>query len=96
VGYFPTQKTGIDDKGGCYVSNLKESYEIEAYKVKVVSTTGAGDAFNAGFIFSHIRGKDPFYCGKFGNFVASRCITKSGAREGLPQEDCLREFEKDL
>ncbi len=81
---------------GCYVTDLKESYAIGPYKVNAVSTTGAGDAFNAGFIYGFLKGRDLFYCGKLGNFVASRCISKPGAREGLPRAECLKEFEKDL
>ena len=81
---------------GCYVADSKESYAIEPYEVNAVSTTGAGDAFNAGFIYGHLQNKDLFYCGKFGNFVASRCITKQGARKGLPGRECLKDFEKDL
>ncbi len=81
---------------GCYVTDLNESYLIEPYKVNPVSTTGAGDAFDAGFIYGHLKGKDIFYCGKFGNYIASRCITKPGARQGLPTEECISEFEKTL
>lgn len=70
---------------GCYVTNGKESYLVEPYKVKVVDTTGAGDAFCAGFLYGLIKNKDLYECGRFGNFVASRCIEKVGAREGLPR-----------
>jgi len=70
---------------GCYVTNRKESYLVEPYKVKVVDTTGAGDAFCAGFLYGLIRNKDLYECGRLGNFVASRCIEKVGAREGLPR-----------
>ena len=79
---------------GCYVTNLSESYNIEPFNVDVVGTTGAGDAFNAGFIYAFLEGRDLYHCGRFGNFVASRCITESGAREGLPNLKCLGEFEK--
>ncbi|MBS7643059.1 carbohydrate kinase family protein [Candidatus Bathyarchaeota archaeon] len=69
---------------GCYVTNGKEEYHIPAETVEVVDTTGAGDAFCAGFLYGLVKNKDIYECGKLGNFVASRCITKSGAREGLP------------
>jgi len=72
-------------KKGCYVTDDKESHLIEPYKVKVVDTTGAGDAFCAGFLYGLIKGKDLYECGRLGNFVASRCITKIGARDGLPK-----------
>lgn len=69
---------------GCYVTNGKESHKIETFKVKVVDTTGAGDAFCAGFLYGLINGKSLYECGRIGNFVASRCIMKIGGRPGLP------------
>ncbi len=75
---------------GCYIVSKKEKFQIEAYDVKVVDTTGAGDGFNAGFLYGLLEGKDLEQCGRIGNFVASRCITKYGAREGLPRLDDLK------
>jgi ribokinase len=72
-------------KGGCYVTDGKESHLIELYNVEVVDTTGAGDAFCAGFLYGLTKRKDLYECGKLGNFVASRCISKMGARTGLPR-----------
>ncbi|HDQ06139.1 MAG TPA: carbohydrate kinase family protein [Candidatus Bathyarchaeota archaeon] len=72
-------------KRGCYVTDGKESHLIEPYTVKVVDTTGAGDAFCAGFLYGLIKRKDLYDCGKLGNFVASRCISMMGARTGLPR-----------
>jgi ribokinase len=74
----------LGDKG-CYVTDGRESHLIEAFKVKAVDTTGAGDAFCAGFIYGLISGKGLYECGRLGNFVASRCIMKMGARVGLPR-----------
>ncbi|MDI6904827.1 MAG: carbohydrate kinase family protein [Candidatus Bathyarchaeia archaeon] len=70
---------------GCYVADGKESHMIEAFEVNVVDTTGAGDAFCAGFLYGLISGKSLYECGRLGNFVASRCIMKMGARAGLPR-----------
>lgn len=70
---------------GCYVTNGKESHVIKAFRVKVMDTTGAGDAFCAGFLYGLMLGKSLYECGKIGNFVASRCITRMGARAGLPR-----------
>jgi ribokinase len=77
---------------GCYVTDGKESHLIEPYKVNVVDTTGAGDAFCAGFLYGLIKGKDLYACGKLGNFVASRCITKMGARTGLPRLEDVKDL----
>ena len=83
-------------KRGCYVSDGKESHLIEAYNVKAVDTTGAGDAFCAGFIYGLIKKRDLFECGKLGNFVASRCVAKMGARTGLPQLADLKKSKNSL
>jgi len=69
---------------GCYVTDGRENHLIDAFKVQVVDTTGAGDAFCAGFLYGLISNKSLYECGRFGNFVASRCIMKMGARLGLP------------
>jgi len=77
---------------GCYVTNGRESHLVEPYAVKVVDTTGAGDAFCAGFLYGLIKHKDLRECGRLGNFVASRCLQKVGAREGLPTLSALKEL----
>jgi len=69
---------------GCYVTDGRERHLIEAFKVKVVDTTGAGDAFCAGFLYGLLNDKSLYACGRLGNFVASRCTMKMGARTGLP------------
>jgi ribokinase len=71
-------------KKGCFVTNGKEKYFIKPFKAEAVDTTGAGDAWNAGFLYGLLRNKDLQECGRLGNFVASRCIRKMGARTGLP------------
>ena len=74
---------------GCYVTDGNENYLIEAFKEKVVDSTGAGDAFCAGFIYGLLKNKKLKECGILGNFVASRCLTKMGARDGLPRKEDL-------
>jgi len=69
---------------GCYVTDGRERLRIEPFKVKVVDTTGAGDAFCAGFLYGLIKNKSLSECGRLANFVASRCIMEMGARAGLP------------
>jgi ribokinase len=69
---------------GCYVTDGRERLRIDPFKVKVADTTGAGDAFCAGFLYGLIRGSSLSECGRLANFVASRCVMKMGARAGLP------------
>ncbi|MHC1600231.1 MAG: carbohydrate kinase family protein, partial [Candidatus Methanospirareceae archaeon] len=71
---------------GCYVTDSTgESYLIDAYQTDVVDTTGAGDAFAAGFLYGLLHEKSIQECGNVGNMVASFCIREYGARKGLPR-----------
>ena len=45
---------------------------------KVVDAIGAGDSFNAGFIFKFIQGFPPEDCQTFGNLIGAISTTKSG------------------
>ena len=78
---------------GCYVaSRTCTSQLIDAYPTKVVDTTGAGDAFAAGFLYGLLHGKNITECGKIGNLVASFCIREYGCRKGLPYKEALQPF----
>ncbi len=78
----------LGDKG-CYVTNGEEKKTIAPFKVPVVDTTGAGDAFNAGFLYGLIQNRTLGECGRIGNFVAAKSVMKMGARDGLPKEEDL-------
>lgn len=69
---------------GCYVTDGRESHSIPALPTEVVDTTGAGDAFCTGFLHGLILGKNIEECGRLGNLIASKKISRSGARIGLP------------
>lgn len=81
----------LGDKGACLIDG-NEIKVIPSHKVpKVIDTTGAGDAFSAGFMYQftkkiHFEFQDLINCIKVGNFVAGRCIQEMGARNGLPEE----------
>lgn len=77
---------------GCYVTDGSQNHMVPPYKTKVVDTTGAGDAFCAGFLYGLLKKKDLYACGRLGNFVASKCIAKVGARKGLPRAIDLKGF----
>ncbi len=75
---------------GCYITDGQEQVTVEPFQVNPIDTTGAGDAFNAGFLYGLLDNKNNLYeCGKLGNFVASKSIMAMGARAGLP-------YKKDL
>jgi ribokinase len=78
-------------KQGCYVTDGHEDVELEAPRMPVVDTTGAGDAWNAGFLYGLMKKKDLTGCARLGNWVASKCITELGATTGLPTRNQLSE-----
>lgn len=55
-------------------------------------TTGAGDAFHAGFIYGMLRNEDVESCMKLGNAVAALKCRKLGGRAALPAERELKDF----
>jgi sulfofructose kinase len=63
-----------------------------AYPVTTRDTTGAGDAFHGGFIFSLLRGYALPQCLAIGNAVAALKCTGLGARQALPDYLCLQQF----
>ena len=74
---------------GCFVTDGRERNIIDAFESEAIDTTGAGDAFCAGFLYGLLNRKDLYDCGRLGNFVASKKITKMGARAGLPYKTDL-------
>ena len=55
-------------------------------------TTGAGDAFHAGFIYGMLRGEDVEACLKSGNAIAALKCRSLGGRAALPNATELTEF----
>src|ERR1043165_7890723 len=55
-------------------------------------TTGAGDAFHAGFIYAMLLGQELEGCMRTGNAVAALKCRQLGARPALPDEGELRKF----
>ena len=71
-------------RDGCYIRTPDAETAVPGYGARVVDTTGAGDAFCAGFLCGHLNGRPLDECGRLGNRVAARCIEAVGARAGLP------------
>jgi sugar/nucleoside kinase (ribokinase family) len=56
-----------------------------APKVRMVDSTGAGDAFNGGFLYGYLRGLPVARCLELGNFCGARAATAPGGLAGLPR-----------
>jgi sugar/nucleoside kinase (ribokinase family) len=66
---------------GSVVVHGSEMHVIEAEKgIKVIDTTGAGDAYAAGFLHAYTQGRDLATCGRLGGVMAAEVISHYGAR----------------
>jgi len=82
-----------------YIRDAKNEYMIESDSesaTPVLDTTGAGDAFASGFLYGLLKGKGLKECGRLGDIAARFCITRLGAREGLPNLNELSQRYKEL
>jgi fructokinase len=71
------------EKGSVVVAGA-ETAEVKAVPTKVVDTTGAGDAYAAGFLAAHAKGLPLAERGRWGSVAAAEAISHVGAR---PQAD---------
>lgn len=66
---------------GSVVVRGDEVHVVDAEKgVKVVDTTGAGDAYAAGFLYAYTQGRDLRACARLGSVLAAEVISHHGAR----------------
>jgi ribokinase len=78
---------------GVYVSlNTNERFMIKGYKVKVIDTTAAGDAFTAAIATQLALGKGIIEAVKYGNMVAALVVTKQGSQQSIPSIQEIREM----
>ena len=74
---------------GCLVATPKEVAKVPAFKVDVVDTTGAGDAFMGGLSFALLQGWNCEKAGLFANACAALCCTKIGARAMAKHDEVI-------
>jgi sugar/nucleoside kinase (ribokinase family) len=65
------------DNGATWIAPDRDIH-FPAPRVKAVDTTGAGDAFNAGFLVAWMRGKSPAQCLAQGNKAGAASTQKAG------------------
>jgi ribokinase len=78
-------------KNGCYTGNENEITHVKGFKVKAIQTTGAGDAFDAGFIKALLSGLNLKECARFANAAGALYTTKFGI-ERFPKESEIKEL----
>ncbi len=76
---YPHVVVTLGSMGAAYVAGDTRE-QVAAPRVQVIDTTGAGDAFTAGFLASWVPERDPRTALQGGVGSASRCIQQRGAR----------------
>lgn len=56
----------------------KSKWEVPSIRVQVKDTTGAGDSFNAGFLYAHLKGFSMEECLRYGNITGGLSVTNAG------------------
>lgn len=69
---------------GSIIVTRREVTPVPAFRVDVVDTTGAGDAFAAGIVYGLLRRWDPPRLGRFANAVGALAVRALGAQASLP------------
>ncbi len=77
---------------GSYFSNGSVSFYCDCYRVPVAETTGAGDAFVAGFLTGVGKRMRPEDCVRLGTACSAFVIQSVGATDGLKDFDTVRQF----
>ena len=82
---------GADGAIACAAGST-EVVASPAFRVEACDTTGAGDAFHAGFIWGLLQGLDAAATLRTAHAVAALGCTALGAQEGLPDRQMLNAF----
>ena len=65
---------------GAFVTRGEEHVYLDPFPTQPVDTTGAGDAFAAGFLYALAQGQSLYQCGRLGCYFAARVIEHLGPR----------------
>jgi sugar/nucleoside kinase (ribokinase family) len=69
--------------GGTILMTERLRVRAGTYPTTFVGGTGAGDAFDAGYIAGLLAGHDPIGCLKWGSALGASCVRAIGATESV-------------
>ena len=81
-------------KKGALCCRAGKVWTKAGFSVEAVDTTGAGDSFNAGFVYGFLKGLDPDSALELGNGCGALSCTGLGGNTMFPGWDRLQAFIK--
>lgn len=82
-------KQGAD---GCYLGTAAQGLSLPGFKVQVADTSGAGDAFDAGFVAAWYEDRTPEEAARVANAAGALAATRKGAWLALPRRAEVTHF----
>ena len=78
---------------GCRVyTDATVGADLPGLPVTLRDTTAAGDCFDAGYIWAHIKGRSPEQCARLANIAGAVAVGKLGGGRNVPTVEQLREL----
>ena len=77
---------------GVLVVSGSTTVSAAAFRITPVDTTGAGDSFNAGFLFQFLQGAPLERCIRWGNACGALSTQALGGTEGFPSRSEVEQF----
>ena len=77
---------------GAVVRVAGETFTVGGVPVQALDTIGAGDSFNAGFLFGWLQGWAPAQCAHAGNITGALSTLRVGGTEAFRDKDLVQSF----
>ena len=77
---------------GVYVNDGTRGEMLTRLEVDAIDTTGAGDAFNGGFVTALSEGRDLFEAARWGNATGALSVTRLGTAPAMPYRKEIEEL----
>lgn len=74
---------------GSYIKGEEGEFQVNAYKVKALDTTGAGDSYCASLTCAYLKGKSLKEASDFASRVSAIAVTRMGAQTTPSLEEVL-------
>jgi ribokinase len=90
---LPVVKLGAE---GCLTARDGKLLQVPSLRVRALDATGAGDAFNGGFLHGYLAGWQLENCLAAGNVCGALATTRPGGSSAIPGPRTLRDLMKKL